>query len=1413
MPLSLPIVRPRAGLLRWCRLGLGLVVALIAVACALLLVAGLVLHWGILPHLDYWRPRIEAMVGRSLGTEVRIGRIAVDSSAWVPSFDLGDVVLVDAEHRESLRLPRVRAALATTSLATFEPRFAQLLIESPRLEIRRDRDGRIRVAGLDVDGGTVPDSQAAADWLFSQHEIVIQGGVLRWIDELRAAPPLHLTNVTLVLRNGLISHDLRLDATPPPAWGERFSLRARLHQPLIARAGDWRRWSGSLQADLPDADVGQLRRHVDLPFEADRGSGALRAWLTLDSARFSEITIDLALRDVAVRLGRGLQAIALARVEGRLEVIRQADGLRLKASGFGFATADGGVWPAGAIELSLHQRVEPQADRSRQSGASAVESGKPFFFALPLQEISAGEFSADRLDLDLLAHLATRMPLGAGLRRLLAELTPRGTANAVSARWLGALDAPTTFRVTTRLRGLAIAAAPKANGVGIGRPGWRNADLDLDAREDGGSARLTLADGSLIFPGVFDQPEVALRHFEADLAWKLVPAQAGAAAGFEVGVSAAKFDNDDASGELNANWHSGRGNGFGKGARLPGVFELSGELSRGLGGSVARYLPRGIPEATRDYVQRAVRGGELTRTSFSVKGDLADFPFVNPRDGEFRIATHVRNLGLSYVPGPSGYGRETGVESPWPAFSAVEGDLIFDRTSMAIQNARANLWGIELRGVQGTIRNLTDQATLEIEGQGHGPLADMLRFVNTSPVGAMIGNPLAQASASGVADLRLALSLPLHRIVQTTVRGAVVLSGNDFRLRADLPLLAETRARVEFTHKGVSIAGGNTHVMGGELSFDGASQADGSLRLNGQGMASADGLRRTAELGAMARIARSLQGQAPYRLQLNAHNNGAAEAVLTSTLAGMAIALPPPLDKAADANWPMRWQFARASADAPTRERTRFDLGGLLRARFDLDGAVLRGSLAVGDVSAGFPLASDGGSAAVDAQNAAAGVSARIALHSVDLDAWRNAASRLMADAGIGADSTIFPSRIALRSDEVIIGSRKLDAVKFDLERHGPLWHLAINADQLAGKVDYQESGVGGGSLKARLTHLSLPRAEAESVESLLDQAPASMPALDIIVEDLDLRGHKLGRFEVDAVNQAGADWRLRRLDLRNADAHLVADGHWAFSAGSPRRRMGLQFKLELNDGSALLERLGYSRMMQGGKGSASGEIGWLGSPWQPDLASLDGRVELALATGQFLQVDTGAARLFSLLSLQSLPRRLTLDFRDVFLEGFAFDQISGNIRFDHGIAATNNLRVRSVQAAVLLEGEADLFRQTQDLNVIVVPEINAGTASLAYAAIHPAVGLGTFFAQWLLRRPLQEAGTRQYHVSGAWDEPKIDRVERKPGSLVPEFDPLPAPTLPPPGPNAPVVERDPAPGREAAAHAPNDPPQLPNQP
>ena len=160
------------------------------------------------------------------------------------------------------------------------------------------------------------------------------------------------------------------------------------------------------------------------------------------------------------------------------------------------------------------------------------------------------------------------------------------------------------------------------------------------------------------------------------------------------------------------------------------------------------------------------------------------------------------------------------------------------------------------------------------------------------------------------------------------------------------------------------------------------------------------------------------------------------------------------------------------------------------------------------------------------------------------------------------------------------------------------------------------------------------------------------------------------------------------------------------------------------------------------------------------DYPTLGGAFNVNVESGQFLKADPGIAKLLGVLSLQALPRRLTLDFRDVFSEGFAFDFVRGDIRIDQGMASTNNLQMKGVNAAVLMDGRADIARETQDIRVVVVPEINAGTASLIAGWINPAVGLGSFLAQLVLRRPLISASTEEFRITGSWTDPKITRVD-----------------------------------------------------
>jgi uncharacterized protein YhdP len=198
-------------------------------------------------------------------------------------------------------------------------------------------------------------------------------------------------------------------------------------------------------------------------------------------------------------------------------------------------------------------------------------------------------------------------------------------------------------------------------------------------------------------------------------------------------------------------------------------------------------------------------------------------------------------------------------------------------------------------------------------------------------------------------------------------------------------------------------------------------------------------------------------------------------------------------------------------------------------------------------------------------------------------------------------------------------------------------------------------------------------------------------------------------------------------------------------------------------DSGQLLNRFGMKDVVRRGKGRMEGQVSWLGSPLSLDYASMNGNLYLNFEAGQFLKADPGLAKLLGVVSLQSLPRRLALDFRDVFSEGFAFDFVRGDVTIQQGIAATNNLQMKGVNAAVLMEGHADIARETQELKVVVVPEINAGTASLVATVINPAIGLGSFLAQMFLRQPLMKAATQEFQIDGTWADPHVTRIIHKP--------------------------------------------------
>jgi uncharacterized protein YhdP len=609
----------------------------------------------------------------------------------------------------------------------------------------------------------------------------------------------------------------------------------------------------------------------------------------------------------------------------------------------------------------------------------------------------------------------------------------------------------------------------------------------------------------------------------------------------------------------------------------------------------------------------------------------------------------------------------------------------------------------------------------------------------------------------------------------------------------EAPTLQALKGVVSLTERGFSVAGAQARLLGGDVRIDGATRpaasADGktSVVFRAQGVISAEGLRQAREFGLVTRLAEHASGSAAYQASV-LFRRGIPELTVTSSLQGMALSLPAPLAKTADAALPLRFENALLPASMnpgqTLQDQLSVNIGRVATINYlrDLGGTqarVIRGGIGVGLDSGETVPAPE------------AGVGANIKLAEVDLDAWEkilteaagSSAPQAAPAASSAAAMSYLPTVMAIRARQLRVQGRSLNNVVVGGSRDGLNWRANIDAAELNGYLDYRQPGASGaGRVFARLSRLSLAAGPASEVEAMLDEQPASIPALDIVVEDMELRGRKLGRVEIDAVNRLGAaeggvrEWHLNKFNVTLPEAVLTATGDWvavnaqgapvagpriARAAAEPRRSV-MNFRLDIADSGELLRRFGMEGVLRRGKGKLEGQVAWTGSPLSLDIPTLSGQFNVNVEAGQFIKADPGIAKLLGVLSLQSLPRRLTLDFRDVFSQGFAFDFVRGDVTIKQGLARTNNLQMSGVNAAVLMEGSADISHETQNLKVIVVPEINAGTASLIATVINPAIGLGSFLAQMFLRRPLMEAATQEFHIDGAWSDPKITKIDRR---------------------------------------------------
>jgi uncharacterized protein (TIGR02099 family) len=1345
---------PLRRLLRW--LGLSLLALYLVCALGILSVRYLVL-----PTIDDYRPMIERIASRALDAPVRIGRVGADWRGLNPELQLTDVTLAGPDGQVALTLPRVDAVVSWRSVFRLAPRMRHLALTGPVLDIRRDADGAVWIAGLPLDDGKPGDGQepALVRWLIAQDEIVIREAGLRWTDALRGAPPLAVDGLHAVLRNDGHHHRLAVRAIPPAALAAPVDFRADFRHAWFARrAADVRAWRGDAYLAVSQVDIAGWRPWVDLPVDVVAGRGALTAWVGLDRGRVVDLTADVGLDGVDVGLRADLPRLDVARASTRLQATRSGGEERIALQNLSIRLRDGLALAPGEVNL---RRVKAR---------DAVPAG--------------GELQIGRVDLATVAALARRLPIDPAWQAQVARFEPRGMLAGVKLGWSGWTPQPETLTGAGRFDDLALAPAPALAGKLAAEPqrpgverlsgaftlGARRLALQVDARQP-----------VFNFPGVFADPVVPFESLKANVQ-VMWPENAP----LRVAFDQVQFVHARLAGRGAGVWQSG-------GKSPGGVLDLTGAIDYADARDVHRFMPLEINPDVRNWLRRALVAGRLQDAEFRVRGDLRDFPYRKPETGEFKVSGRLADVTLDYA-APS-----SGGASPWPRIDGISGTLAFERTGMRLVAERASMrvdgvaGGVQLGRTVGTIESMDDRAQLKLAATPAAPASAFLRFVAQSPVRQMVGGFFDDAKISGDVRMPLVLTLPLARLEDTQIDGGVEFAGNEVLLLPTMPPLERVSGRMTFNNDGIAMPKLEATFLGGPVTITADPPAAGRSLLRIDGGLTGLGISRWGALPLLRRFT----GNTRYQGTLAFTQSGDVDIDIASSLNGLAIDLPAPLGKPAGAAMPLRVDWQRRGSAANVREQLGVKLGdaleGLMERRSDGKRMqVHRAALALHDGPA------VGAALALPTR----GLAATISLQQIDQPTWQPllaelsppAASPLANDVSLpapvrkpsiqclGSGETMGLDHVTVnvQTPELRMNGRRLKQVDLSVAcdaARPSMWQIAVSADKVAGALTWQiGQGAAADRVTARLDRFIVEDDPSAPSESVFDRdSVGDMPDVDLRAAQFVLYGRDLGALEVVASSQAqGREWHMSRLRLNNPDAELAGTGIWRVdpnAQGSRRRRMELDAVLSLRDAGKFLDRVKLKGTMRGGVGTLTGRVSWAGRPYSLDIPSLDGALSLTLEKGQFLKADPGIAKLLGVMSLQALPRRITLDFRDVFSEGFAYDSIIANAAIDNGVMRTQDFKMRGVAATVVMGGQVDLERETQALRVVVVPEVNAGAASILYAlAVNPAIGLGTFLAQWVLRDPLNKAFTFEYAVDGSWSDPQVERVKKEaaPAPVVP---------------------------------------------
>jgi uncharacterized protein (TIGR02099 family) len=918
-----------------------------------------------------------------------------------------------------------------------------------------------------------------------------------------------------------------------------------------------------------------------------------------------------------------------------------------------------------------------------------------------------------RINLDGVSTLFPILPgLDAAQRRRLSDLQPRGVIKDLHFAIRKSADALTVTGFNARFAGLSIEQSEAI-------PALQGLDGELRGTFDAGTLTLDSRNAGYHDRHLFREV-LPIKSARGDIRWW------HSAGHFELASDKLTVENGDIA--LDARF----------GLDFPPAGE-SASINLAIGirhvavARIGRYLPaRIMPETGVAWLDRSLAGGTVTNGSVIVNGRFDQMPFDHG-EGTLEVRLPVTDGVLDYNP-------------DWTPVRNLDARVDVSGRRMDIRSTQGTIRSAALKDVHAWIADL-EKPDLRLQGQVHGALPVMLAELGSSPLGEIYGGFVDRVTTTGNSDLALDLRVPLHGEHHGPVEasGRITLADNGLRIKDSRVALEHMRGELSFDAEGIkgdklkaSLFGKPARARVWTLPGKGGTKItlEGPFDLLGMVLGKDAGLGAQISGGSDWQVLLSLRG-IPRRGE-----KADVGLEVYSSLAGTAIDLPAPFGKSAESTRKLSIMLSRI--DYPEKE-VRFNYADLLKGRLQFATVgesfqLQRGALRLGGGTPGLP------------STESLLVTGRLA--SFRLQEWRPYLTT----------APVIALPVTVRADigELELPGYVLRDVGLKISRTGLVWNINSEGPSLAGDIELTQTDAGLEKVVMILQRLVLESRDKAFPEGTTAIGPADFPELQFTARQFVYDKADLGLVQLEAQRAAGAAIDISNLAVASDLIALHGSGRWQGEGEGQTSSM----QLEVTGGQMdkLMEAFGYQKSIKGGALTGTMNAAWPGAPWSFAPSVVEGKFEMAIKKGQLLDVNPGAAgRVLGLLSVTALPRRLVLDFSDLFGEGLSFDTIEGSFIVEDGNAFTHDLMVDGPSARILITGRVGIVNQDYDEQVTVIPYLKTGVSLLGSLAAGPAIGAALIVAESLLEDqigPLSRMAQKRYSVTGSWADPVVTRVD-----------------------------------------------------